>query len=203
VQASGPTIAEGLSASQRRQLATWLGICSGWVFALVVLGGITRLTRSGLSMTEWKFTGSACLSHVYLLVLAVASLSLCRLLTYAPASDDARHLQIGSVCKVWSLDAGERPPLSIQDWEVEFAKYRESPEFRKLNSKMSMDEFKFIYWMEYAHRMWGRALGLVFAIPAAWFASQGCIRGPLAQRLAILMAMGGAQVCHRRWPPKT
>jgi heme a synthase len=50
-------ITEGLSPVQRRHLATWLGVCSGWVFTLVVLGGITRLTRSGLSMTEWKFAG--------------------------------------------------------------------------------------------------------------------------------------------------
>ena len=59
---------------------------------------------------------------------------------------------------------------------------------------MTLDEFKFIYWMEYAHRMWGRALGIVFAAPAVYFASKGLIRGQLAQRLAILMAMGGAQV---------
>ena len=47
----------GLSISARKQLGWWLAGCSGWVFSLVVLGGITRLTRSGLSMTDWKFTG--------------------------------------------------------------------------------------------------------------------------------------------------
>jgi len=59
---------------------------------------------------------------------------------------------------------------------------------------MTVGEFKFIYWMEYAHRMWGRALGLVFAAPAAYFAAQGYIRGPLATRLSLLLLMGGAQV---------
>ncbi len=50
-------LAAGLSEGHRKQLAVWLGVCSGWVFSMVVLGGVTRLTRSGLSMTDWKFTG--------------------------------------------------------------------------------------------------------------------------------------------------
>lgn len=58
VQAYGPAaLTAGLTPGQRRQLAIWLGACSAWVFVLVVVGGITRLTRSGLSMTSWKFTG--------------------------------------------------------------------------------------------------------------------------------------------------
>ena len=47
----------GLSAGARRAVAAWLGGCAGWVASMVVLGGMTRLTRSGLSMTDWKFTG--------------------------------------------------------------------------------------------------------------------------------------------------
>ncbi len=50
-------MAAGLSERHRKQLAVWLGVCSGWVFSMVVLGGVTRLTRSGLSMTDWKFSG--------------------------------------------------------------------------------------------------------------------------------------------------
>lgn len=88
---------------------------------------------------------------------------------------------------------GERPPLSAADWDAEFAKYRASPEFHKLNSTMTVEEFKFIYWMEYAHRMWGRALGLVFAVPAAYFAARGFIQRPLAARLSLLFVMGGTQ----------
>ena len=90
--------------------------------------------------------------------------------------------------------AGERPPLSQDDWHAEFDKYRASPEFQRLNSRMTLEEFKFIFWMEYAHRMWGRALGLVFAVPGAYFVAKGCITRPLAARLAVLFAMGGAQV---------
>ena len=51
------SLAAGLSTRYRKQLAVWLGVCSGWVFSMVVLGGVTRLTRSGLSMTDWKFSG--------------------------------------------------------------------------------------------------------------------------------------------------
>lgn len=64
---SNPSLAlsHGLSDSARRQLAWWLGGCSAWVFSMVVLGGFTRLTRSGLSMTDWKFTGEEGLGCVW------------------------------------------------------------------------------------------------------------------------------------------
>ena len=48
----------------------------------------------------------------------------------------------------------EQPPISAADWEREFTKYKQSPEFSKTNINMTVDEYKFIYWMEYAHRMW-------------------------------------------------
>ena len=58
---------------------------------------------------------------------------------------------------------------------------------------MTLADFKFIYWMEYGHRMWGRALGVIFAVPAMYFASRGWLRGRLARRLAVLFLMGGTQ----------
>lgn len=79
------------------------------------------------------------------------------------------------------------------EWEAEFAKYKASPEYQRVNLSMKLEEFKFIYWMEYAHRMWGRVLGLVFAGPALYFAARGAVPGPLARRLGLLFAMGGAQ----------
>lgn len=91
--------------------------------------------------------------------------------------------------------------MTAEDWEAEWGKYRSSPEFRRVNSRMSLEEFKFIYWMEYAHRMWGRSLGLVFAVPALYFAARGHIRGPLAGRLGLLFLMGGAQVRPPRRAP--
>jgi cytochrome c oxidase assembly protein subunit 15 len=38
----------------RRQVALWLLICSAMVFAILVVGGVTRLTHSGLSIVEWQ-----------------------------------------------------------------------------------------------------------------------------------------------------
>lgn len=57
MQKAGDIIARGLAPGPRKAMAAWLGVCTGWVFSLIVLGGVTRLTRSGLSMTDWKFTG--------------------------------------------------------------------------------------------------------------------------------------------------
>ena len=61
------------------------------------------------------------------------------------------------------------------------------------NRGMSLDEFKFIFWMEYAHRMWGRVLGLVFAVPATYFVYRGWVNGALGRRLGLLFAMGATQ----------
>jgi cytochrome c oxidase assembly protein subunit 15 len=41
-------------AIRDRRVATWLFICCGLVFAMIVLGGVTRLTGSGLSMVDWR-----------------------------------------------------------------------------------------------------------------------------------------------------
>lgn len=40
--------------SGHRAVATWLFVCAGMVFAMVLIGGITRLTESGLSIVEWQ-----------------------------------------------------------------------------------------------------------------------------------------------------
>jgi cytochrome c oxidase assembly protein subunit 15 len=42
------------NTKQNRQIATWLLVCCGLVFIMVVLGGVTRLTGSGLSMADWR-----------------------------------------------------------------------------------------------------------------------------------------------------
>ncbi|KAG0623141.1 hypothetical protein M758_3G151100 [Ceratodon purpureus] len=137
------SLVKGGVVAQKR-VGTWLFGCTGWVFSMVVLGGVTRLTRSGLSMTDWKFVGSL-------------------------------------------------PPLTEEQWQMEFLKYQSSPEYRRVNRGMSLNEFKFIFWMEYAHRMWGRALGIVFAGPFAYFVLRGYITQRLGLRLSALMTMGAAQ----------
>eukprot|EP01026_Neomeris_dumetosa_P076230 TRINITY_DN8167_c0_g1_i7.p1 TRINITY_DN8167_c0_g1~~TRINITY_DN8167_c0_g1_i7.p1 ORF type:complete len:446 (-),score=28.51 TRINITY_DN8167_c0_g1_i7:205-1359(-) len=95
--------------------------------------------------------------------------------------------------KQWVSFRGEKYPRTEQDWQEEFEKYKQSPEFKKLNSRMAMDEFKFIFGMEYVHRMWGRYLGVIFAVPATYFAFRGWINKPLAYRLGLVFCMGGVQ----------
>ncbi|QRV76640.1 cytochrome C oxidase assembly protein COX15 [Ceratobasidium sp. AG-Ba] len=99
----------------------WLIGCAGLVFAIVVVGGVTRLTESGLSITEWR-----------------------------PIT-------------------GILPPLSEIEWEEEFTKYKDTPEFKILNHRITLAEFKRIYFWEYAHRVLGRAIGLAFVLPLAYF----------------------------------
>jgi cytochrome c oxidase assembly protein subunit 15 len=121
---------------------------------MVVLGGVTRLTRSGLSMTDWKFQ--------------------------------------------W-----ESPPLCAEDWAREFAKYRASPEFRLSNASMTVDEYKFIFWMEYGHRMWGRGLGVYFALPLCAFLAKGWITKRLGARLVSFFGLGAAQGAIGWWMVKS
>ena len=68
---------------------------------------------------------------------------------------------------------------------------------------MSLEEFKFIYWMEYAHRMWGRALGFVFAVPAVYFGMRGYINLALSKNLGLFFLMGGTQGLVGWWMVKS
>lgn len=68
---------------------------------------------------------------------------------------------------------------------------------------MTLEEFKFIYWMEYAHRMWGRALGFVFAVPAVYFGVRGYINSALAKSLGLFFLMGGTQGLVGWWMVKS
>ncbi|KAJ8500979.1 hypothetical protein OPV22_011531 [Ensete ventricosum] len=138
----------------QKVVGIWLFGCAAWVFSLVVLGGVTRLTRSGLSMTNWKFVGGL-------------------------------------------------PPLSEDRWLLEFEKYKLSPEYKRVNNGMTLEDFKFIYWMEYAHRMWGRGLGMVFAFPFMYFLAKGFITRQLGLRLSALFALGGAQGLIGWWMVKS
>jgi hypothetical protein len=88
-----------------------------------------------------------------------------------------------SFCKrSFAVPAGERPPLSEADWEAEFAKYRASPEFRAVHAGMTLPEFKFIFWMEYAHRCASAVLAeLPIGRPSAghtWLPPATCRRAP-------------------------
>ena len=149
--ATHPLVNGGPAAE--RALGWWLAGGCAWVYSMVVLGGVTRLTRSGLSMTDWKFV--------------------------------------------------EKPPLTAEDWDAEFAKYKESPEYKKTNTWMTVDDFKFIYWMEWGHRQWGRALGGYFVLPLAYFAAKGWVTRSLATRLATFFGLGAAQGAIGWWMVKS
>lgn len=69
----------------------------------------------------------------------------------------------------WKPIRGTLPPLSEEEWNQEFEKYKQSPEYQKLNQGMNVSEFKKIFFMEWAHRFWGRTIGLAFALPMAYF----------------------------------
>ncbi len=131
--------------SNRTLVRGWLyGICA-LVAAMVVVGGATRLTDSGLSITEWE-------------------------------------LLIGIV-----------PPLSEADWQIAFDKYKQLPEYRLVNEGMSLAQFQFIYWWEWAHRLLGRIIGVAFIVPLVWFWVAGRIEPKLKLRLLLLLAMGALQ----------
>ncbi len=115
------------------------------IFLMVVIGGITRLTGSGLSITEWNVV------------------------------------------------MGALPPMSQNSWNEVFDKYKQTPQFEKINSQMTVDDFKSIFWWEYIHRLVGRLMGAVFLIPFIWFLLKRKLDKPLIKKLLILFALGGLQ----------
>ena len=103
------------------QLSLWL-ISMFWIISfMIVVGGLTRLTDSGLSITEWQ------------------------------------------------LFSGFLPPLNENDWIMYFNLYKEIPEFKLQNFNMNIQEFKVIFWWEWAHRFLGRLIGISFLIPLLYF----------------------------------
>ncbi len=128
-----------------RAIARWLFLCALMIFAMVILGGVTRLTGSGLSMVKW-------------------------------------HPIHGVV-----------PPLTQQQWDEEFANYQQSPEFQKINRHMNVDGFKKIFYFEYAHRVLGRTIGLVFLLPFLYFYFAKKIRPGLTPKLVFMFFLGGLQ----------
>lgn len=85
------------------------------------------------------------------------------------------------------------PPLSEAEWMATFEKYRQFPEYQIKNAGMSLAEFKGIFWLEYLHRLWGRAMGVVFLVPFLVFVAKGIVDRPLALKLGGLFVLGGLQ----------
>jgi cytochrome c oxidase assembly protein subunit 15 len=128
-----------------RAVGRWLLAVAAMVWAMVALGGATRLSGSGLSIMEW-----------------------------API--------MGAV-----------PPLSDAEWQRLYDLYRTIPQYELVNQGFGMEGFKRIFWLEWAHRFWGRAIGLVYAGGLAWFWARGRIPAGLKPRLLLLLALGGMQ----------
>ena len=103
------------------QLSIWLISMFIIISIMIVVGGLTRLTDSGLSITEWQ------------------------------------------------LFSGLLPPLNQNDWILYFNLYKEIPEFKLQNFNMTLQEFKVIFWWEWAHRFLGRLIGLCYLIPLIYF----------------------------------
>ena len=123
----------------------WLIVVAAMIFFMIVIGALTRLTESGLSMVEWR-----------------------------PVT-------------------GWLPPLSDAAWQAELQKYLSSPQGRLVNHSFTVGEFKEIFWLEYIHRLWGRLIGIVFALPLAWFWWRGALNAHLKPRLFALLVAGGLQ----------
>lgn len=134
-------------AARPAALARWLWVVAGLIVLMVIVGGITRLTESGLSITEWK-----------------------------PVT-------------------GAIPPLSEAQWEAEFARYRQIGEYQQVTGPagMTLADYKFIYFWEWAHRLLGRIIGLAFALPLAWFWARRAIPAGYKLPLLGLLALGGLQ----------
>lgn len=76
---------------------------------------------------------------------------------------------------------------------MEFERYKQFPEWEQRKS-MTVEDFKYIYFWEYGHRMMGRMLGVAFVLPLGVFAVQKKIPRTLYPRLFGLLGLGGAQV---------
>ena len=92
--------------------------------------------------------------------------------------------------------------MTMDEWQAEFRRYQEFPEWQQRKS-MTLDEFKFIYAWEYGHRMLGRCVGLVFAVPWMYFTARGMIPKGYQPRMFALLAMGGTQGLVGWWMVKS
>lgn len=144
VTSASPLQSNRLSRN-RDAVRVWLYVVLVVLFALVMVGGATRMTGSGLSITEWK----------------------------------PIH--------------GVIPPLNQAEWQEEFEKYQQIPQYEQINKGMSLEEFRGIFWWEWAHRLLARGVGFLVALPLAFFWLTGRLENRLKLSLVGLLALGGLQ----------
>ena len=93
----------------------------------------------------------------------------------------------------WAPFRGTLPPLSEAEWQRLFGLYRTIPQYQLVNAGIDLAGFKQIFWLEWAHRLWGRVIGLAFLLPLLWFAWKGMVPRRLLPRLGVLFVLGGMQ----------
>ncbi|WP_292168099.1 COX15/CtaA family protein [Mesorhizobium sp.] len=145
ITAAAPYAARDRDLRNRAQVRGWLYFVLLVLFALVLVGGATRLTESGLSITEWQ----------------------------------PIH--------------GVIPPLNDAEWQEEFQRYQQIPQYAELNKGMSIAAFKSIFWWEWVHRILARSVGLVFALPLLLFWATRRIERGLGPKLVGILLLGGLQ----------
>lgn len=128
-----------------KKVIYWLLTGCFLVFIMVVVGGITRLTDSGLSISNYK------------------------------------------------LISGTIPPIGDKEWQEAFDLYKQYPEFQKLNSHFEIDDFKYIYFWEWFHRVIGRLIGLVFIFPFIYFLITKQLTKKTILKCLVLLALGAFQ----------
>jgi cytochrome c oxidase assembly protein subunit 15 len=144
-----------LKEGPARPVAIWLFVVAAMVFAMVVVGGSTRLTNSGVSITQWE------------------------------------------------LLSGFLPPLNLSQWQAEFEHYKQIPQYKIMNQGMTLEGFKYIFWWEWSHRLLGRLVGVVFAVPLVFFLWKRMIPARLLWRCVVLFALGGLQGVVGWWMVKS
>jgi cytochrome c oxidase assembly protein subunit 15 len=93
----------------------------------------------------------------------------------------------------WKPVTGVLPPMSDAAWQAELQKYLSSPQGRLVNRNFTVPEFQQIFWLEFLHRLLGRMIGVVFAVPLAWFWLHGQLPASLKPRLLVMLLLGGLQ----------
>lgn len=128
-----------------RAVKVWLLAGLVMIFMQIVIGGITRLTGSGLSITKWEIV------------------------------------------------TGTVPPLNESAWQSTFDLYKLTPQYQRINEGITLDEFKFIFFWEYFHRLWARLMFFVFIIPFGWFLARGMFSKRLLPRMIVVVLLAGLE----------
>ena len=123
----------------------WLLSLTISICAIILIGGYTRISDSGLSITEW--------------------------------------LPISGVIY----------PLNEAHWQVEFNKYQRIDEFMLVNSAMTLNEFKVIYFWEWFHRFFARFIGLLYFLPLVYLLIKKKINSNYSIRIFIIGFLLGVQ----------